>query len=203
MAIKFIVKPMYRCFKCKQFFERERPGPTECPWCGHIYVEWINSEDVLTQYRDKEGKAIWGEDRLPPLPKEGVMNGGKGQRNTERRRNTMSKKIMQMDERELYGEVYRFLHPKHKQPWLPFGVNETDLGEMLRLCYQGEEKLKGIGLHKEYIRYMSQVAINKFIITGTRWSPKFMANEDDMFKIAHASPKDRAKAILLTIEEGK
>ena len=34
-------KAIYKCMKCKHRYKGE-PGPTHCPKCGHIYIEWIN-----------------------------------------------------------------------------------------------------------------------------------------------------------------
>lgn len=35
----------YECLKCKHTWEDE-PGPVECPLCGHLYVSWINYEEL-------------------------------------------------------------------------------------------------------------------------------------------------------------
>jgi hypothetical protein len=43
----------YVCQSCKFYFERSRPGPITCIRCGHKYVDWINSQEVL--------KVIWKE----------------------------------------------------------------------------------------------------------------------------------------------
>ena len=33
----------FRCLKCGFKWE-DNPGPTQCPICGHLYVEWENYE---------------------------------------------------------------------------------------------------------------------------------------------------------------
>ena len=50
-------KPTYVCQRCGLRFEREKPGPTECPACEHLYVDWVNYEvfaKVLREMR-KQG----------------------------------------------------------------------------------------------------------------------------------------------------
>ena len=38
-----IVLAKYKCLKC--FYEYEdKAGPTKCPRCEHLYVEWLNYE---------------------------------------------------------------------------------------------------------------------------------------------------------------
>jgi rubrerythrin len=46
----------YRCQKCLFYFEHEFPGPTECPKCGHLYVDWLNSKAVLEVARKIDNK---------------------------------------------------------------------------------------------------------------------------------------------------
>lgn len=43
---------MYKCMKCDHYFEKEKPGPTECPNCGHLYVEWLNYKEVKKDVPD-------------------------------------------------------------------------------------------------------------------------------------------------------
>lgn len=31
----------YRCVRCGARWQHE-PGPTECPYCGSLYAEWLN-----------------------------------------------------------------------------------------------------------------------------------------------------------------
>jgi len=38
----------YRCQRCQHEFWREKPGLVVCEVCGHKYVDWINSVEVLT-----------------------------------------------------------------------------------------------------------------------------------------------------------
>jgi len=44
-----MIKPncKYKCQKCYCEFEREKPGPVVCENCGHNYVDWLNSVEVL------------------------------------------------------------------------------------------------------------------------------------------------------------
>lgn len=41
------VRAKYRCQQCKFYFELDKPGPTRCPRCGFIYVDWLNHKEVL------------------------------------------------------------------------------------------------------------------------------------------------------------
>ena len=36
-----------RCMKCDYYWEEERPGQTQCPMCGYLYVDWLNYKEVL------------------------------------------------------------------------------------------------------------------------------------------------------------
>jgi hypothetical protein len=38
----------YRCQRCGCVFHRENPGPVLCENCGHEYVDWLNSIEVLS-----------------------------------------------------------------------------------------------------------------------------------------------------------
>ena len=37
----------FKCRKCQHEFENEKPGPTQCPKCSHLYVDWLNWKEVL------------------------------------------------------------------------------------------------------------------------------------------------------------
>ena len=37
----------YKCRKCNHEFKNKEPGPTQCPKCGHLYVDWLNWEEIL------------------------------------------------------------------------------------------------------------------------------------------------------------
>jgi len=43
----------YVCRNCWYEFEREKPGPTECPKCKELYVDWINYEEVLQEIKEQ------------------------------------------------------------------------------------------------------------------------------------------------------
>ena len=36
----------YRCRKCKHEYEC-LAGPTQCPLCQHMYVDWLNYEEMF------------------------------------------------------------------------------------------------------------------------------------------------------------
>ena len=35
----------FKCLRCNCRWKSE-PGPTQCPACGHLYVKWINYEEM-------------------------------------------------------------------------------------------------------------------------------------------------------------
>jgi hypothetical protein len=60
-----IIIPRYKCIKCKKVFKRNCsgciycgdfdgfcPGPIRCIYCGNIYVEWLNWEQVIKSLGD-------------------------------------------------------------------------------------------------------------------------------------------------------
>ena len=42
----------FKCLRCGYEYWRE-PEPTQCPHCYHLYVKWINYEDL---------RKIWNKD---------------------------------------------------------------------------------------------------------------------------------------------
>jgi len=40
------MKAKYKCIKCLYEWEEELKGPTQCPKCGHLYVKWLNYEEM-------------------------------------------------------------------------------------------------------------------------------------------------------------
>jgi DNA-directed RNA polymerase subunit RPC12/RpoP len=57
--IKKIPKSKYQCQKCKFEFEKEMPGPVDCPACHYNYLTWENSDDVLKViYRTTKDKTL-------------------------------------------------------------------------------------------------------------------------------------------------
>jgi len=56
---KLIPKAKYQCRKCSYYYELDRSGPTLCPRCGYIYVDWINHIEVLKalgRWEDKDNE---------------------------------------------------------------------------------------------------------------------------------------------------
>ncbi len=39
----------YQCQKCKFKYEHQ-PRVTQCPQCGHLYVKWLNYEEMNEKY---------------------------------------------------------------------------------------------------------------------------------------------------------
>jgi rRNA maturation endonuclease Nob1 len=39
------MKAKHRCLRCFHYWESQ-PGPTQCPICGHLYVKWLNYEEM-------------------------------------------------------------------------------------------------------------------------------------------------------------
>jgi hypothetical protein len=110
----------------------------------------------------------------------------------DKRRN----EIMGMGDRELYEGVIRFLHPRKKVI-----VNIVDawiLNGALALwgCWKAEEKIKEMGLGAKYAEELYNI-MGRGLFRGD-------VIENVLFYLFfhyHAHPRDRAKAILLTIEE--
>jgi rubrerythrin len=38
----------FKCLKCGYEY-KDKPGPTICPKCSHLYVKWVNYEDGLSR----------------------------------------------------------------------------------------------------------------------------------------------------------
>lgn len=39
------MKAQFQCLRCNYRWET-KPGPTQCPICGYLYVKWINYEEL-------------------------------------------------------------------------------------------------------------------------------------------------------------
>jgi hypothetical protein len=37
--------PHFKCLKCEHEFLLEKPEPTFCLKCGHLYVKWLNYDN--------------------------------------------------------------------------------------------------------------------------------------------------------------
>ena len=106
--------------------------------------------------------------------------------------------IMQMDERELYESILWFLNPQNG-PWGGDDVRRyNDALEMidrqdkaLFLCREAEDKLEKLGddIWKKYGEELEK---------QTRYH---LGKLPFLSDIAHAHPRDRARAILMTIGE--
>jgi len=38
----------FKCLKCGYLYE-DKPGPTQCPKCRHLWVKWLNYEEMRTK----------------------------------------------------------------------------------------------------------------------------------------------------------
>lgn len=103
--------------------------------------------------------------------------------------------ILKMDERELYYQFFRWFRPGNDEASWQWHADlmDNEPKEALWLCYQAEEKIKGMG-KKEWMRYGVELVC--LLIENVN-DERTIDNED----VAHAHPRDRAKAILLTIEK--
>ncbi len=39
------MKAKFKCVRCAHEYEGP-PGPTHCPACAHLYVKWVNYEEM-------------------------------------------------------------------------------------------------------------------------------------------------------------
>ena len=47
----------FKCMKCRCDYETVKAGPTQCPNCGSLYVEWLNWKEVLTELYNMDSKS--------------------------------------------------------------------------------------------------------------------------------------------------
>ena len=45
----------YKCCKCDYEYNG-KPGPTQCPRCSHLYVKWINFEELRKKWNKESGR---------------------------------------------------------------------------------------------------------------------------------------------------
>ena len=50
LNIKKVAK--FKCLKCGHGW-KDKPGPTQCPKCGHLFVKWVNYEMLANGWRSK------------------------------------------------------------------------------------------------------------------------------------------------------
>lgn len=101
------------------------------------------------------------------------------------------KDILNMSEEQLNIECARFMNDDIYDGI--FYDNIPLYSKSLDLMYQVEEKIKEMGLILEYVYNVTELASNNI--------PVRMIEKE--FNSIHASPLDRLKAVLLTIEEGE
>lgn len=56
----------FKCLKCDCHWEYY-PGPTQCPRCAHLYVKWINYEEMRKEWNKKRVRG--STPHLPRLPR--------------------------------------------------------------------------------------------------------------------------------------
>ncbi len=44
------MKAKFQCLSCNCKWE-DKPGPTECPKCSHLYVKWLNYEKMKKELK--------------------------------------------------------------------------------------------------------------------------------------------------------
>ncbi len=49
------MKARFKCQKCDHTWEEEHKGMTQCPRCNHLYVDWLNYEEMRTRILSKGG----------------------------------------------------------------------------------------------------------------------------------------------------
>jgi len=45
----------FRCLKCNHIW-KSNPGPTQCPVCNHLYIKWLNYEEMRNERNNNLGK---------------------------------------------------------------------------------------------------------------------------------------------------
>ena len=48
----------FKCLKCDYEY-KDKPGPTQCPKCGHLYAKWLNYEDLAKKWKKKYNGRYW------------------------------------------------------------------------------------------------------------------------------------------------
>ena len=43
----------HKCLQCGYEWE-SRPGPTQCPLCNHLYIKWVNYDEMRKMWDDRE-----------------------------------------------------------------------------------------------------------------------------------------------------
>lgn len=43
----------HKCLKCGCKWD-SRPGPTQCPLCNHLYIKWVNYDEMRKMWDDRE-----------------------------------------------------------------------------------------------------------------------------------------------------
>jgi rubrerythrin len=43
----------FKCIKC-DFLWESNPGPTQCPKCDHLYVKWLNYEQMRKEWDQED-----------------------------------------------------------------------------------------------------------------------------------------------------
>ncbi len=103
--------------------------------------------------------------------------------------------VMKMDDRAMYAALGKFLNnfPGEGDEILfsdPSDEKTFAFTLYLKKCYQAEEKIKEMGKEVDYIANLDKLLA--------------LTNPDDfykvMFNMTHSHPRDRARAILLTVE---
>lgn len=99
--------------------------------------------------------------------------------------------VMKMDDRELISGLTNFLRPLgNKTTWVRVCIQ--NMGAWLYLCYQAEEKIREMGL-ESWVRW--GITLRK--VVNESYGGISHGTED----FYHAHPRDRARSILLTIND--
>lgn len=103
--------------------------------------------------------------------------------------------IMKMDDRELYEKVVEFVVKDEIDSPTPqeiVGYCFRDIYKLLGWCYRAEEKIKKIKKNYSYMRKLTAILDSRARKEGRKIA--------GYFEFIHAHPRDRARAILMTVE---
>ena len=108
--------------------------------------------------------------------------------------------IMEASEEQLWKWFIEWLWGYCYKPLIEIALNSQ--GIALSHCYQAEEKIRGMGKEERYAEILEFLILGEeHHVFGYSAFNDAIVYYDDLYLVAHASPKQRCQAMLLTICE--